>query len=96
MASEIRMKTKLNEKWHTTDETNIFNWLLNVTEKMEKDSFEYGLIVSWAIWNNRNAIVMNGDTRTSQRIANFATSFYQELKSAKQREHLLVNREAQK
>ena len=83
MASEIWMKTKLNEKWHTTDETNIFNWLLNVTEKMEKDSFEYGLIVPWAIWNNRSTVEMNGDTRTSQRTANYATSFYQEFKTAK-------------
>ena len=36
----------------------------------------------WTIWNNRNAVVMNGKNRDNQGAANFAVTFFQEYKNA--------------
>ena len=70
--------------------------MFNVTEKMEKDCFEFGLLVIWAIWMSINAMVMNGDARDSYGTANFAASFYQEYKNAIRREEKTVCREKER
>ena len=69
---------------------------MNVIEKMEKDCFEFGLVVIWAIWLSRNAVVMNGEARDIYGTANFAASFYQEYKNAIRKEEQTVCREIQK
>ena len=66
MASKVWKKTKLDTKWCLTEDSNISSWLSNITKKMDKDCFEFGLVVIWTIWNNRNAVVMNGENRDSQ------------------------------
>ena len=49
VASEIWVHTQMNEKWSLTDDTDVFQWLLKVTENMDRKTFEFGLIILWAI-----------------------------------------------
>ena len=66
----------------------------NITEKMDQDCFEFGLVVLWTIWNNCNVVVnvMNGENRDSQGATNFAATFFQEYKNAMQQEEGRPNR----
>ena len=70
----------------------------NITEKMDQDCFEFGLVVLWTIWNNCNVVVnvMNGENRDSQGATNFAATFFQEYKNAMQQEEGRPNRVNQK
>ena len=79
MASKVQRKTKLDIKWCLTEDSNISSWLSNITKKIDKDYFEFELVVIWTIGNNRNAIVMNGENRDSQRAANFAVTFFKNI-----------------
>ena len=36
------MLTQMHEKWKTTDDTKILDWLLKITNKMEQNCFEFG------------------------------------------------------
>ena len=45
MAFEVWLHTQMHEKWSFIDETDVFQWLLKVTEKMDQKSFEFGLII---------------------------------------------------
>ena len=99
MASKVWRKTKLDTQWLLTKDYNISIWLLNITEKMDKDCFEFGLVVIWTIWNNRNAFVMNGKNKDSQGAANFEATFFQEYRNAMQKEEgrpIRVNQKWQK
>ena len=62
---------------------------------MDPECVEFGLVVIWAIWMSRNAVVMNGDTRDSYGIALFATNFYQEYKNAIRLDEKAASREIQ-
>ena len=90
------MKIQLHEKWSITEETNILVWISNVTEKMDPECFEFGLLVVWTMWMSRNAVVINGETRDSYGTANFATTFYQEYKNAIRLEEKKASRKIQK
>ena len=96
VASKVWMKLQLHEKWSITDNTNMLGWISKVTDKMDSECFEFGLIVIWAIWMSRNAVVMNGDTRDSYGITKFAMQFYQEYKNAIKWDEKSDSREVQK
>ena len=82
MASEVWIHTQMQEKWRSTEDDDIFQWLIMVSEKLDQNSFEFGLIILWAIWNNRNAFIMQGKRRNSQDVSRFATSYLQDYKQA--------------
>ena len=94
-ASEVWVHTQMNDKWSLTDDIDILQWLLKVTGNMNQNTFEFGLIIIWAIWNNRNAVVMQENARNSQGVAMFAASYYQEYKNATAKEERIVTAEKQ-
>ena len=53
---------------------------------MDLKSFELGLVVMWATWNSRNALVINGETRESKGTADFAMSLFNEYQPQNNRE----------
>ena len=72
----------MQEKWSLIKGDEIFQWLLTVTKKLEQNSFEFGLIILYTIWNNRNAFIIQGNKRTGQDVGRFVTSYLQEYKQA--------------
>ena len=51
------------EKWTLNEDIDIMQWY--VIEKLDQKSFEFGLIILWAIWTNCNDFVMQEKRRTS-------------------------------
>ena len=61
------------------DDNSLLNWMSSSSANMDDRKFELDLIILWSIWNSRNAMVKNGETRTPIGPWQFAEKYYKEI-----------------
>ena len=60
-AAEACQFSFVNAMWMRDQDTKIINWFSKLLPRLDKKSFEKGLVTLWSIWNSRNAELKNNE-----------------------------------
>ena len=77
---EVWRLTEITVRWTVLDEDSTTMWMNRAFETNDQLNFEFGLVVMWAIWGSRHAVLMNEENRDCKGTAGFASRFFTEYR----------------
>ncbi|XWS27567.1 hypothetical protein CRYUN_Cryun26dG0127000 [Craigia yunnanensis] len=81
-AEDVWNRDATTTPWLNEEDRNTLDWIFKCSRSMSNNSFELGLITMWAIWNSRNAFVINGESRTAKGTWKSAEGYHQEIQNS--------------
>ncbi|XVF66077.1 hypothetical protein PTKIN_Ptkin10aG0005200 [Pterospermum kingtungense] len=81
-ARNIWAEAPCKNEWLAIGDSHPLQWLSAVAKKVSKESFEEGLMLCWAIWNNRNKKIKERYKQEALLVTRTTFSYLHEVRMA--------------